>query len=138
MATTLDVYEGSNLFIPLTKYAYVLCINDTSAFMVKRTQPDTKDELHLSLLDAISPNGALAVMNVIRRGFEHTESRSGAPREYETLVVQTLDPVGTVIQATEYKEAYVSHANFGDLTEDGQNPDVINITIKFGAKILHY
>jgi len=49
-----------------------------------------------------------------------------------------LDPVGTVVELWDIKGAFLTNANFGDLSYDGEEPADISLTLRFDNCVLQY
>jgi hypothetical protein len=49
-----------------------------------------------------------------------------------------LDPVGTVVQLWDIKGAFVTEANFGDLSYEGSDSAEISMTIRFDNMVQQF
>jgi hypothetical protein len=162
MATTLDVTEMlPNKFQPLAKRQFVLAIEGIDAFLIKtaaRPQYTTEEvainwinstryvagkttfgTMAVTLYDAVAPSGAQQVMEWIRLCFESVSGRAGYADFYKRdIQVKMLDPVGTVVQLWDVKGAFITEANFNDLSYDGSDQTEISLTIRFDNAVLQY
>lgn len=162
MATTLDVSEMlPTKFQPLAKRQFVLAIEGIDSFLVKTAaRPTITTEevpinwinstryiagkttfgtMSVTLHDAIAPSGAQQVMEWIRLCFESVTGRSGYADFYKRdIQIKMLDPVGTVIQLWDVKGAFVTEANFNDVTYEGSDQTEISLTIRFDNCVLQF
>ncbi len=78
-------------------------------------------------------------MEWIRLHFESVSGRSGYSDFYKRDVqIKMLDPVGTVVQLWDIKGAFLTEANFNDLSYDGSDLTEISLTIRFDNAVLQY
>lgn len=162
MADTLDVTSMlPNKFEPKRKNRWVLMIEGIDAYIIKTTARPTisTEELAIpfinstryvagkttfstmtvTLHDPIAPSGAQQVMEWIRLHFESVSGRSGYADFYKRDVqLKLLDPVGTVVELWDIKGAFITEANFGDLSYDEGAPAEISITLRFDNAVLQY
>lgn len=161
-AETLDVTSMlPNKFEPKRKNRWVLMIEGIDAFIMKSTARPTvtTDEVEVpfvnarrylagltkfntiavALHDPIAPSGAQQVMEWIRLHFESVSGRSGYADFYKRDVqLKLLDPVGTVIELWDIKGAFITEANFGELTYDDGTPTEISLTLRFDNAVLQF
>lgn len=162
MATTLDVSEMlPTKFQPIAKRQFLLAIEGIDSFLVKTAaRPTITTEevpinwinstryiagkttfgtMSVTLHDAIAPGGAQQVMEWIRLCFESVTGRSGYADFYKRdIQIKMLDPVGTVIQLWDIKGAFVTEANFNDITYEGSDQTEISLTIRFDNCVLQF
>lgn len=162
MATTLGVEDMlPTKFQPLAKRQFLLAIEGIDAFLIKTAaRPTITTEevvipwinstryiagkttfgtMAVTLYDAVAPSGAQQVMEWIRLCFESVSGRSGYADFYKRdIQVKMLDPVGTVVQLWDLKGAFVTEANFNDLTYEGSDQTEISLTIRFDNAVLQY
>lgn len=162
MATTLDVTEMlPTKFQPIAKRQFMLAIEGVDSFLVKTAaRPTITTEevainwinstryiagkttfgtMQVTLHDAIAPSGAQQVMEWVRLCFESVTGRSGYADFYKRdIQLKMLDPVGTVIQLWDIKGAFVTEANFNDVTYEGSDQTEISLTIRFDNCVLQY
>jgi hypothetical protein len=96
--------------------------------------------IQMDLYDPVTPSGAQAVMEWVRLSHESVTGRDGYSDFYKKdLNIQTLGPVGDVVEEWKLKGAYIQAANFGDAdwSQDG-TPMNINLTIEMDYAILNY
>jgi hypothetical protein len=162
MATTLDVTEMlPTKFQPIAKRQFLLAIEGVDSFLVKTAaRPTITTEevainwinhtryiagkttfgtMQVTLHDAIAPSGAQQVMEWVRLCFESVTGRSGYADFYKRdIQLKMLDPVGTVIQLWDMKGAFVTEANFNDVSYEGSDQTEISLTIRFDNCVLQY
>ena len=91
------------------------------------------------LYDPVTPSGAQSVMEWIRLSHEAVTGRDGYSDFYKKdIYIQTLGPVGDVVEEWILKGAFVSNANFGDMDWSSETPANINITMVMDYAILNY
>ncbi len=162
MATTLDVTEMlPRKFEPIGKRHFVLAIEGVDSFLVKTAaRPTITTEevainwinstryvagkttfgtMQVTLHDAVAPSGAQQVMEWIRLCYESVTGRGGYADFYKRdIQVKMLDPIGTVVQLWDIKGAFVTEANFNDITYEGSDLSEISLTIRFDNCVLQY
>jgi len=162
MAETLDVTSMlPNKFEPKRKNRWVLMIEGIDAYIMKTTaRPTVTTEevevpfinfrrylagltkfntLAVTLYDPIAPSGAQQVMEWIRLTLETVSGRAGYADFYKRdIQLKLLDPVGTVVELWDIKGAWITEANFGELTyEDGTLAE-ISLTLRFDNAVLQF
>jgi hypothetical protein len=91
------------------------------------------------LYDPVTPSGAQAVMEWVRLSHESVTGRDGYSDFYKKDIhIQTLGPVGDVVEEWILKGAYCQAANFGDMDWTSDNPANISITMEMDYAILNY
>jgi len=162
VAETLSVTEMiPNKFEPKRKNRWVFAIEGIDAFLLKSaSRPSISineteipwinstrylagkgkfDSISVNLHDPIAPSGAQQVMEWIRTHFESVSGRAGYADFYKRdCQLKMLDPVGTVVELWDIKGAFLTQANFGDLSYDGDEPTDISLTIRFDNCVLQY
>ena len=162
MAETLSVTEMiPNKFEPKRKNRWVFAIEGIDAFLMKSaSRPSytigeteinwinskryvagkaTFDALSVTLHDPIAPSGAQQVMEWIRTHHETVSGRAGYADFYKRdCQLKLLDPVGTVVELWDIKGAFLTQANFGDLSYDGEEMSDITLSIRFDNCVLQY
>ena len=162
MAETLSVTEMiPNKFEPKRKNSWVFAIEGIDVFILKTaSRPSftigeqeinfinakryiagkmTFDSLSVTLHDPIAPSGAQQVMEWIRTHYESVSGRAGYADFYKRdCQIKMLDPVGTVVELWDVKGAFLTNANFGDLSYDAEDPADISLTIRFDNCVLQY
>ena len=95
--------------------------------------------LSVTLHDPIAPSGAQQVMEWIRTHYESVSGRAGYADFYKRdCQLKMLDPVGTVVELWDIKGAFLTQAQFGDLSYDGDEPQEISLTLRFDNCVLQY
>lgn len=162
MAETLNVTDMlPSKFEPLAKRRFLFAIEGIDSFIVKTAaRPTYTTEevtipwinstrylagkttfgtLAVTLHDPIAPAGSQQVMEWIRLTFESVSGRSGYADFYKRDVqIKMLDPVGTVVQLWDLKGAWLTEANFNDLSYDGSDTTEIALTLRFDNAVLQY
>jgi hypothetical protein len=162
MAETLDVTSMiPNKFEPKRKNRWVLMIEGIDAYIIKtaaRPQITTEEvpipfinstrylagkttfgTMGVTLHDPIAPSGAQQVMEWIRLHFESVSGRSGYADFYKRdIQLKMLDPVGTVIELWDIKGAFITDANFNEVTYEDGNPTEISLTLRFDNCVLQF
>jgi hypothetical protein len=162
MAETLDVTSMiPNKFEPKRKNRWVLMIEGIDAYIIKtaaRPQITTEEvpvpfinstrylagkttfgTMGVTLHDPIAPSGAQQVMEWLRLHFESVSGRSGYADFYKRdIQLKMLDPVGTVIELWDIKGAFITDANFNEVTYEDGNPTEISLTLRFDNCVLQF
>jgi len=163
MADTLSVVDMlPHKFEPITKRRFLLAIEGIDSFIVKSAARPTYtteevtinwlnstryvagkttfNTISVTLHDPIAPAGAQQVMEWIRLNFESVSGRGGYADFYKRdIQLKMLDPVGTVVQLWDIKGAFITEANFNDVSYDS-TADLaeISLTIRFDNAVLQY
>jgi hypothetical protein len=162
MAETLDVTSMiPNKFEPKRKNRWVLMIEGIDAYIIKtaaRPQVTTEEveipfinsrrylagkttfnAMNVTLHDPIAPSGAQQVMEWIRLHFESVSGRSGYADFYKRdIQLKMLDPVGTVVELWDIKGAFITDANFNEVTYEDGAPVEIALTLRYDNAVLQY
>jgi hypothetical protein len=162
MAETLAVTDMlPTKFEPLAKRRFLFAIEGVDSFIIKtaaRPQFTTEEVpipwinstrylagkttfgvLAVTLHDPIAPAGAQQVMEWIRLTFESVSGRAGYADFYKRdIQIKMLDPVGTVVQLWDIKGAFLTEANFGEVTYEGSDLAEITLSIRFDNVTLQY
>ena len=95
--------------------------------------------ISFTMYEAITPSGAQAVMEWVRLGHESVTGRDGYSDFYKKDVrINTLGPVGDVVEEWILKGAYCQAANFGEMDWAQDAPLSIQMTIEMDYAILNY
>ena len=162
MAETSDVTSMiPNKFEPKRKNRWVLMIEGIDAYIIKtaaRPQVTTEEveipfinsrrylagkttfsQMNVTLHDPIAPSGAQQVMEWIRLHFESVSGRSGYADFYKRdIQLKMLDPVGTVVELWDIKGAFITDANFNEVTYEDGAPVEISLTLRYDNCVLQY
>ena len=97
-------------------------------------------DVTMTLFDPIVPSGAQSVMEWIRTHAESVSGRTGYADFYKRdCQIKMLDPVGTVVELWDIKCAFITSANFGNLSYDDEStPSQIDLTLRFDNCVLQY
>ena len=97
------------------------------------------NDVTMTLFDPITPSGAQAVMEWVRLGHESVTGRDGYSDFYKKDIrINTLGPVGDIVEEWILKGAYCQNANFGDMDWTSDTPANISMTIVMDYAILNY
>ena len=148
-------------FEPKMKNRYVMEIENIPSYLVKAAnrpsiqfEPIVMDHINvkrklkgkgdwqdvtITLYDPIVPSAAQAVMDWIRLGHESITGRDGYADFYKKDInLYMLGPVGDKIEQWTLKGAFISQANFGDLSFDSNDPATIELTLSYDYAILEF
>lgn len=101
---------------------------NTSTWVLGRYLWDT---INITLRDPIGPSASQAVMEWVRLGSESVTGRQGYAVSYKRdIIIEMLDPTGTVVSQWLIKNAQCNVANFGELAYDDDNLATIELTIR--------
>ena len=148
-------------FEPKLQNRFIMLIDGIPSYLIKKTarpsitfNPITLDHINtkrkikgkgtwnpisMDLYDPVTPSGAQAVMEWVRLSHESVTGRDGYSDFYKKdLNIQTLGPVGDVVEEWKLKGAFISSANFGDMDWSSDAPANINLTIEMDYAILNY
>ena len=96
-------------------------------------------DVTVTLYDPVVPSGAQAVMEWVRLHHESVTGRDGYSDFYKKDVrINTLGPVGDVVEEWILKGAYCQTANFGDMDWTSDTPANISMTLVMDYAILNY
>jgi hypothetical protein len=162
MAETLSVTDMlPNKFEPKRKNHWYLAIEGLDAFLLKTAARPTIsnsrvtidwmnakrylagkhefDELTLTLHDPIAPSAAQQVTEWLRLCYESVSARSGYADFYKRdIQLKVTDPVGNVVELWDIKGAFPTSINFGDLTYENSDAQIIDVKISFDNCVLQY
>jgi hypothetical protein len=93
----------------------------------------------IDLYDPVTPSGAQAVMEWVRLHHESVTGRDGYSDFYKKNIdIETLGPVGDVVENWRLMGAFVTNATFGDMDWTSDAPANINVTIEMDYAILNF
>ena len=97
------------------------------------------EDVTCTLYDPVTPSGAQAVMEWVRLSHESVTGRDGYSDFYKKDIrINSLGPVGDVVEEWILKGAYCQNANFGDMDWTSDTPANIQMTIVMDYAILNY
>ena len=97
------------------------------------------ENISCQLYDPVTPSGAQAVMEWVRLSHESVTGRDGYSDFYKKDIrINTLGPVGDVVEECILKGAYCQNANFGPMDWTSSEPANITMTIVMDYAILNY
>jgi hypothetical protein len=89
------------------------------------------EEINLTLREPLGPSASQAVMEWVRLHSESATGRQGYAVSYKRdLIIEMLDPTGTVISQWLIKEAMITSAKFSELGYDGDDLATVDLTLR--------
>jgi hypothetical protein len=148
-------------FEPKMKNRFIMSINGIDSYLIKAANRPTIQfekvtldhinvkrklkgkgewqDITITLFDPIVPSGAQSVMEWIRLSHESITGRDGYADFYKKdLDFYMLGPVGDKIEQWKIKGAFISQANFGDVSFDSNEPATIELTLSYDYAILEF
>ena len=148
-------------FEPKLQNRFVMFIDGIPAFLVKKVgRPNVQfgevtldhinvkrkikgkanwENISCELYDPITPSGAQAVMEWVRLSHESVTGRDGYSDFYKKDIrINTLGPVGDIVEEWILKGAYCQNANFGSMDWATNDPVSITMNIVMDYAILNY
>ena len=148
-------------FEPKLKNRFIVTIDGIPAYMIKTSgRPSitfeevelnhmnvkrfvkgkgTWEQLEMSLYDPIVPSAAQAVMEWVRLSHESVTGRDGYSDFYKKdVTIQTLGPVGDIVEEWTLKGAFIVTANFNDLDFSVNDPVEVTLTLRYDYAILQF
>lgn len=160
MVETLSVTDMlPRNFEPNQSHRYILAIEGIDSYLIKTTSrpsiateeiaipwlnatryiagKTTFGDMSVTLHDAIAPSGAQQVMEWIRLHYESVSGRGGYADFYKRdIQLKIVDAVGNVVQLWDIKGAFITAADFSDLSYEGGDTMEISLTIRFDNVLL--
>ena len=160
-----ELVEASDImftpFEPKLKNRFIMNIDGIPAYMIKTAnRPQlTFEEVQLdhintrrwvkgkgvwqtlqcTLYDPVVPSAAQAAMEWIRLSHESVTGRDGYSDFYKKdITINTLGPVGDIVEEWTLKGAWIQSAQFGDLDFATNDPVEITLTLRFDYAILQF
>ena len=101
---------------------------NTSTWVVGRYIWET---INITLRDPIGPSASQAIMEWIRLASESVTGRQGYAVSYKRdVIIEMLDPTGTVVSQWILKNVQPNVANFGELSYDDDGLATIELTLR--------
>ena len=95
--------------------------------------------IEMTLYDPVVPSAAQTVMEWVRLSHESVTGRDGYADFYKKdITINVLGPVGDKIEEWKLKGAFITTANFGDLSFEDITPVEIQMTVRYDYAILQY
>jgi hypothetical protein len=162
MTEVLDVTSMlPNQFQPKNSNQWILMIEGIDAFIVKTAaRPKMKteevaipwmnatryvagkttfDPMSITLYDPIAPSAAQQVMEWVRLCYEVVSGRAGYADFYKRdIQLKLCDPIGSIVELFDIKGAFITEADFGELSYEDQKPIEIKCTIRYDAAVLQF
>jgi hypothetical protein len=160
-----ELLEANKVFYtpyePKLKNRFIMEIGGISAFVIKTAQRPqiTFDEvtlehmnitkyvkgkgrwqtLQITLYDPIVPSAAAEVIEWIRLHHESATGRDGYQDFYKkNVTLNTLGPVGDIVEKWTLYGSWIQDATFGDLAFDASEPVEITLTLRYDYAILEF
>ena len=96
-------------------------------------------DVTITLYDPVVPSGAQAVMEWVRLHHESVTGRDGYSDFYKKDIdIETLGPVGDVVENWILKGAFITNASFGEMDWTSDAPAEISITMAMDYCILNF
>ena len=97
------------------------------------------ENITCDLYDPVTPSGAQAVMEWVRLSHESVTGRDGYSDFYKKDIrINTLGPVGDVVEKWSLKGTYIQSAKFGDLDWSVSEPAEITCTLRYDYAVLQF
>ena len=95
--------------------------------------------IQLTLYDPIVPSAAQSVMEWVRLSHESVTGRDGYSDFYKKdITINTLGPVGDIVEEWTLKGSWIQQANFGELDFSSSEPVDITVTLRYDYAILQF
>ena len=89
------------------------------------------ENINVTLRDPIGPSASQAVMEWVRLHSESITGRQGYAAAYKRdLILEMMDPTGTVVSQWIIKSAMITNVEFGELSYDDDSLAEITLTIR--------
>jgi len=162
MATLIDANQAMfTPFEPKLKNRFIMSIDGIPGYLIKTANrpsitfeevelnhmnvkrfvkgKGTWETLEFTLYDPVVPSGAQAIMEWVRLHHESVTGRDGYSDFYKKDIdIQTLGPVGDIVETWKLKGAFITSANFGDLDFASSDPIDISVTLRYDYAILEF
>ena len=160
-----ELLESNKIFYtpyePKLKNRFIMEIAGISAFVIKTAQRPqiTFDEvtlehmnitkyvkgkgrwqtMQITLYDPIVPSASASVIEWIRLHHESATGRDGYQDFYKkNITLNTLGPVGDIVEKWTLYGSWIQDATFGDLAFDASEPVEITLTLRYDYAILEF
>ena len=156
-----DFYDSAFTWEPKYENRFIMSISDVPAFLIKSSaKPSatngkiTLDHINvqryvkgktvwntidIQLYDAIVPSAAQKMMEWFRLHHESATGRDGYSSMYKKdITLESLSPLGEVIEDWTLKGAFLESVNFGALDWSNENPVMIQATLSYDWAFLNF
>tara|TARA_Y100001963_G_C6672172_1_gene395632 strand:- start:229 stop:717 length:489 start_codon:yes stop_codon:yes gene_type:complete len=160
-----ELIDANNImftpFEPKLKNRYVLNIAGIPAYLIKTANrpsitfeevelnhinvkrfikgKGTWEPIEITLYDPVVPSAAQAVMEWVRLSHESVTGRDGYADFYKKdITINTLGPVGDIVEEWTLKGCWCQAANFNDLDWASSDPVDISLTLRYDYAILQF
>ena len=148
MAELIEPHELMfNKFEPKVANRFIMYIDGIPAYLIRKaSRPAINNNevvikhINVERYDPIVPSAAQAVMEWVRLHHESVTGRDGYADFYKKdITFNVLDPVGAKVEEWKLFGAFVTMANFGDISyeEDG-TPLLCTIDIRYDYAVLNF
>lgn len=95
--------------------------------------------IQINVYDAIVPSAAQKMMEWIRLHHESATGRNGYSSMYKkNITLESLSPLGEVIESWQLYGAFLDSVNFGKLDWSSDQPVMIDATLRYDWALLEY
>jgi hypothetical protein len=159
--TAADFYDSAFTWEPKYQNRFIMSISDVPAFLIKTSaKPSaangtiTLDHINvqryvkgktiwntiaIEIYDAIVPSAAQKMMEWFRLHHESATGRDGYASMYKKdITLESLSPLGEVIEDWTLKGAYLQDVNFGSLDWSQEGAVMIQATLKYDWAFLNF
>jgi hypothetical protein len=156
-----DFYNSAFTWEPKYQNRFIMSISDVPAFLIKTSaKPSaangtiTLDHINvqryvkgktiwntiaIEIYDAIVPSAAQKMMEWFRLHHESATGRDGYSSMYKKdITLESLSPLGEVIEDWTLKGAYLQDVNFGSLDWSQEGAVMIQATLKYDWALLNF
>ena len=148
-------------FEPKTKNRFIMYIEGVPSYLVKTAnRPSIQFEeivldhinvkryikgkgawqpIDITLYDPVVPSAAQGVMEWIRLSHQSVTGRDGYADFYKKDVTfNMLGPVGDIVEEWTLKGAFITTANFGDMSFEDVTPAEITLSVQYDYAVLQF
>jgi hypothetical protein len=159
--TEADFYDSAFTWEPKYENRFIMSISDVPAFLIKSSaKPSatngsvTLDHINvqryvkaktvwntidIQIYDAIVPSAAQKMMEWFRLHHESATGRDGYSSMYKKdITLESLSPLGEVIEDWTLKGTYLESVNFGNLDWSNEAAVMISATLKYDWAFLNF
>lgn len=156
-----DFYDSAFTWEPKYENRFIMSISDVPAFLIKSSAKPTAangtitldhinvqryvkgktvwNPIEIQLYDAIVPSAAQKMMEWFRLHHESATGRDGYSSMYKKdITLESLSPLGEVIEEWTLKGTYLEQVNFGNLDWAQEGPVMISATLRYDWAFLNF
>jgi len=159
--TEADFYDSAFTWEPKHENRFIMSISDVPAFLIKSADKPSVQHttvtldhinvqryvkgktvwqtMNIQLYDAIVPSAAQKMMEWFRLHHESATGRDGYSSMYKKdITLESLSPLGEVIEDWTLKGAFLEKVNFGALDWSNEAPVMIQATLSYDWAFLNF